>query len=181
MTARAMTGTLLAALWLIACATAQTEPDPTRPAEATQMAPESEQGGSVDVSTTVPNPEGHVTRSAFTRSVVDREPQDRITTLANEATRIYYFTEIHNMEGHRWEYGGQPMGEVAFDIKGPRWRVHSIKSLDPSWLGEWTVKIVDVDGTVLGEDQFTYKAAESDASATAAEPEPVPPAAPSGV
>ena len=147
------------------------------------MAPESEQGGSVDVSTTVPNPEGHVTRSAFTRGVVDREPQDRITTLANEATRIYYFTEIRNMEGktviHRWEYGGQPMGEVAFDIKGPRWRVHSVKSLDPSWLGKWTVKIVDVDGIVLGEDQFTYKAVESDASATA--PKPVSPAAPSGV
>ena len=183
MTTRATMCVVLAVLWLTACVTASTEPDPTRPAEAAEVTPESEPSGSADVSTTVPEPEDHVARSAFTSRVVDREPQDRLTTLGNHATRIYYFTEIRNLEGktviHRWEYGDQSMGDIAFDIMGPRWRVYSVKSLDPSWLGQWTVKVVDVDGTVLSKDQFNYTAAEIDSSATASEDEPVPPAAPS--
>jgi hypothetical protein len=109
---------------------------------------------------------GHVARSVFTSGVVDREPTDSINRLGNDARRIVYFTEIRGMQGktviHRWEYDGQVKGEVAFDVGADRWRVHSSKQLDPSWLGVWTVTVVDVDGNTLSEEKFTYVAAEAD-------------------
>jgi hypothetical protein len=116
---------------------------------------------------------GHVARSVFTSGVVDREPTDSISRLGNDVRRIVYFTEIRGMQGktviHRWTYDGQVKGEVAFDVGADRWRVHSSKQLDPSWLGVWTVTVIDVDGSTLSEETFTYVAAEAD---------PVQPAAP---
>lgn len=109
---------------------------------------------------------GHVARSVFTTGVVDREPTDSISRLGNDSRRIVYFTEIRGMQGrtiiHRWKYAGQVKGEVAFDVGADRWRVHSSKQLDPSWLGVWTVIVVDVDGNTLSEETFTYVAAEAD-------------------
>ena len=60
---------------------------------------------------------------------------------------------------------------MAFDVGADRWRVHSSKQLDPSWLGVWTVTVVDVDGNTLSEEMFTYVATE------AAPAQPIPPAA----
>ena len=122
--------------------------------------------------------QAHVERSTFTSGVVEREPQDEVRSLSNDQDSIAFFTELKGLEGktviHRWEYDGQTMGEVAFDVAGPRWRVHSTKQLDPSWTGQWTVKVLDVDGHLLSEDQFEYNAAiASKAAAPAA-----PPAAP---
>ena len=181
MTIRAMT-CVAAVLWMTACATASIDSDPAGPVEKAAEVP-AESGSTASEVVPAPAPSEHVARSAFTSGVTDREPQDNLTTLANDATRVYYFTEIRDMEGktviHRWEYGDQSMGDVAFDVRGPRWRVHSIKTLDPSWIGQWAVTVVGEDGTVLGRDQFNYTAAEVDTSATASEDEPVPPAAPS--
>jgi len=124
-------------------------------------------------------PAGHVARSAFTRRVVDREPSDAIDRLANDEVEVSYFTEIRDMAGHtvthRWEWGGQVMAEVPFEVAGPRWRVHSTKRLDPSWLGEWTVSVVDSEGHTLARSSFTYTAADT-AEAPVAEPAPAAPA-----
>ena len=101
---------------------------------------------------------GEVTRAAFTTSVVDREPENELRVLEVGAPSVAYFTELKDMDGqtviHRWEYEGEIMGEVAFDVEGPRWRVHSTKQLDPSWTGQWVVKVMDVDGNVLSEDSL---------------------------
>ena len=109
---------------------------------------------------------GHVARSTFTSGVVEREPTDTISHLGNDARRIVYFTELRGMKGrtviHRWKYDGQVKGEVAFDVGADRWRVYSSKQLDPSWLGVWTVVVVDVDGNTLSEESFTYVAAGAD-------------------
>ena len=125
---------------------------------------------------------GSVSRSTFTREVAEREPADEITRLGNDATQVSYFSEVRGMEGktviHRWEYDGQMMGEVAFDVGGPRWRVHSMKTLDPSMLGQWTVRVVDVDGNTLSEEKLTYEVAGAVADSGNASGEMAPPAAP---
>lgn len=124
---------------------------------------------------------GSIPRASFTTAVVDREPQDSVSTLTTDETRIFYFTEIAGLDGrsvvHRWEFDGTVMAEVPFQVGGSRWRVYSSKSLLPGWIGEWKVTVVDDSGNVLRTDTFTYAAAEADASPTPDET-PSPPAAP---
>ena len=118
-----------------------------------------------------------VERSAFTTAVVEREPQDELKSLSNDSTQVSYFTELKGMEGktviHRWEHDGQSW-DVAFDVAGPRWRVHSSKMLDPTWTGDWKVSVLDMDGNLFSEETLRY----GTAVAVQAEPAAAPPAAP---
>lgn len=105
---------------------------------------------------------GSVMRSAFTTQIDDREPVDKIQELDNDTQEVYYFTELRDMEGqtarHRWQYNGEVMAEVEFNVKGPRWRVWSSKRFVPDWTGEWTVSVVNAADEVIAEDSFQYVA-----------------------
>ena len=106
-----------------------------------------------------------VARALFTTGVVDREPQNAIRRLSNDNVEIFFFSEILDADGatiiHRWEWDGRVMAEVPFEVGGPRWRIFSSKKLEPAWLGEWTVSLVDVTGTVLGRETFRYDEVEA--------------------
>jgi len=108
---------------------------------------------------------GRVARAGFTTQVVDREPQDSITSLSNDASRILFFSEFRGLEGqtlsHVWERDGTEMARVAIVVGGSRWRAYSAKNLDPSWLGEWKVNVVDEEGRVLRSESFEYIAADA--------------------
>ena len=116
---------------------------------------------------------GSVARGAFTTAIVDREPQDNLESLPNDHTMVYFFTELKDLAGqkvtHRWEYNGQVMAEVSFDVGGNRWRIQSSKNLQPIWLGEWTVTVVDAEENVLATHKFDYTAADAAAPAAPAE------------
>ncbi len=103
---------------------------------------------------------GRVTRAVFTSDIKDHEPVDNISTLTNDKTRICYFTEIRGMAGqtvvHRWEYKGKVLLEMPFKVGSSRWRLYSIKTLDPAWLGEWKASVVDATGSSLSVNTFTY-------------------------
>lgn len=103
---------------------------------------------------------GRVTRAVFTSDIKDHEPVDNISTLTNDKTRICYFTEIRGMAGqtvvHRWEYKGKVLLEMPFKVGSSRWRLYSIKTLDPTWLGEWKASVVDATGSSLSVNTFTY-------------------------
>lgn len=105
-----------------------------------------------------------VARPTFTSDVVDREPVDNLEHLPLEADRVFFFTELRNMDGqtaiHRWEYGGDIIADVEFDVGGPRWRVWSSKSLQPQWAGTWTVSVMNTAGDVLGRASIEYGASE---------------------
>jgi len=107
---------------------------------------------------------GRVARSAFTQTIIAREPQDQIISLSNDQDAVYYFTEIRDMSGqeitHRWLYNDKVMAEVRFQIGSNRWRVWSKKYLVNGWTGLWTVEVADQAGTVIHSDIFTYTEAE---------------------
>lgn len=90
---------------------------------------------------------GSVARAQFTSGVQEREPVDNLTTLGNDKTRMYFFTELKNFTGsrvtHRWEHGGKVIAEVPHDVGAERWRVWSYVNLDPALTGEWKVSVVD--------------------------------------
>ena len=134
------------------------------PSAATEMAAEEQSGFS----------RGSVVRSIFTTAVDNREPVDDINKLsADEANRVFYYTELRDMAGqkakHRWEYNGEVMAEVEFNVKGPRWRVWSSKSFVPGWAGDWKVTVLNAADEVISEDTLTYAkeaSAEGEAPAT---------------
>jgi hypothetical protein len=99
-----------------------------------------------------------IARAQFTTAVVDHEPTDNITTLTNDHFIVYFFTEIVGAQGetytHRWEYEGQQMAEVTFNVGGPRWRVYSSKNLKPEWTGTWTVTVLDSAGNPVKVSSF---------------------------
>lgn len=115
-----------------------------------------------EVATSPPAASRWVARAIFTTGVRDREPIDSISAMSSDNPKVYYFTEIRDMAGemikHRWEYNGEVMAEVSFYIGGPRWRVYSSKNLEPSWLGNWKVSVVDSSGSPLSENTFYYTA-----------------------
>jgi len=103
---------------------------------------------------------GSVMRSAFTTRIDNREPVDDVEKVDNETREVFYFTELRDMEGqtakHRWEYQGEVMAEVEFNVKGPRWRVWSSKRFVPDWTGEWSVSVVNAANEVIAEDKLQY-------------------------
>jgi hypothetical protein len=106
---------------------------------------------------------GNVARAMFTTGVADREPADQITSLKNDVQQVYFYTELTGLDGqsvaHKWEHAGEVKAAVTFDVKAPRWRVWSSKTLDPSWTGEWTVSVVDASGATLAQAKFMYEQA----------------------
>ncbi len=105
-------------------------------------------------------PLGLVPRALFTLEVVDREPVEEVTEVSNSRREVLFYTELRDLEGqtvlHRWEREGEVMAEIEFEVRGPRWRVYSKKTLDPAWIGEWSVSVVDPYGRVLSKRGFSY-------------------------
>lgn len=106
--------------------------------------------------------DGRVARALFTTGIEGHEPVGRVEQLARSADQVFFFTELVGMEGrrvvHRWEYRGEMMAEVAFQVEGPRWRVWSSKSLIPRWKGVWRAVVTSASGEVLAEERFVYGA-----------------------
>lgn len=110
--------------------------------------------------TAIPVLADNVARAQFTSGISDREPVDRLDPIPGHAAEVTFFTELRDLDGrtvrHRWMHGGEAHAEISFKVGGPRWRVWSSKQLLPDWHGDWTVEIVDEDGSVLGSSQVRY-------------------------
>ena len=117
---------------------------------------------------------GSVVRSAFTREIAEREPTENLQKLSNENGEVKFFTELRDMSGqtaiHRWEYDGEVVAEVEFNVKGPRWRVWSSKSLVPQWTGNWKVSVVNGAGDVISEKKLIVDVAAAPITAPAEMP-----------
>jgi hypothetical protein len=137
------------------------------------LATESGAGGAAPEASLEPL-SGRVARAGFTTQVVGREPQDSVTSLPNDESQILFFSEFSGLEGHTlthvWERDGIEMARVPFVVDGSRWRVYSTKKLEPSWLGEWKVSVVDEEGRVLHSESLSYVAAEAQPAAASEEP-----------
>lgn len=110
---------------------------------------------------TTPPParQGSVARAVITTGVSEREPIDELSQVSGDIPLVYFFTELRDMQGeritHRWEHDGQVISEVNFDVKGPRWRVWSSKTLPSGATGSWKVHVVDSAGAILTTREFT--------------------------
>lgn len=104
----------------------------------------------------------NISQAVFAKSVENRTPIKIITEADNnELNKLYFFTNIRNLTGetitHRWIYQDKVKAQVAFKIKGKRWRVWSSKKFWHSWTGQWRVEVLDTQGNVLLSETFLYK------------------------
>ena len=102
----------------------------------------------------------NISNAVFALDIKDRTPINIIKELDNSLGKIYFFTNIRNLQGqrvtHRWIYKNKVMADVVFDVGGPRWRVWSSKNLWPTWIGVWSVEVLSADGEVLYQKEFNY-------------------------
>ncbi len=104
---------------------------------------------------------GEVSRAVFTLDIKDREPVQNVDSIdSGTHNSISFFTELHELSGHnvihQWTYNNEVMFEKTFEVKAPRWRVWTSKTLVPSWTGSWTVNVLDEDRSVLHSHSFEY-------------------------
>ncbi|HEY3486869.1 MAG TPA: DUF2914 domain-containing protein [Gammaproteobacteria bacterium] len=129
----------------------------------------------VPESATEPLAQGSVSRASFTTGIQDREPVDELADATTVHDKIYFFTELKDLDGqtvqHRWRYMGETVAEIDFNVGGSRWRVWSHKTLQPDKLGTWTVEVINGSGKVIATKTLEYK------QASATEPEPTVPLA----
>ena len=104
--------------------------------------------------------EGSIAKGVFTTGVVDRQPVDEVDSVYTDVKKLFFFTDIRNMQGktvlHRWLHDGQIRAELSFEVGGPRWRVYSSKNLSEEWLGNWKAEVFDSEGNLLHEAKFVY-------------------------
>jgi len=128
----------------------------TETAPATESQPEMK----TETAPTMTSGEGFIAKGVFTTEVVDRDPVDEIDSLYTDVKKLFFFTDIRNMEGktvlHRWMHGGVIRAEVSFEVGGPRWRVYSSKNLTEERLGNWKAEVLDSEGNRLYETEFVY-------------------------
>ncbi len=105
---------------------------------------------------------GEVTRAMFTIGIDNHEPVIMVDSIDSSSyTSISFFTELQDLTSHnvthQWTFNDQVMFEKTFEVKGPRWRVWTSKTLIPSWTGSWTVNVLDEDRSVLASKSFEYQ------------------------
>ena len=102
----------------------------------------------------------NISQAVFAKSIKDRTPQDIIELNDNSLKKLYFFTNIRNLEGeiitHRWLYNDRVMAEVYLEVDGNRWRTWSSKNLWHKWTGIWTVQVVLENGNIILDKTFYY-------------------------
>jgi hypothetical protein len=92
-------------------------------------------------------------------NVVDRELEGQDTTFAATIEKVYCWSLITGgSEGasinHVWYHDGKEVVKIPINVKYPRARVHSYKTMYAGSKGEWKVEVVDAGGQVLGSTTF---------------------------
>jgi len=105
-------------------------------------------------------PQQNISEAEFAKKIIDRVPINIVREFDNSLGKIYFFTNIRNLQDtsitHRWIYNNKVMADVVFDIKGPRWRVWSSKNLWHTWTGKWIVEVLTSENKVLYKKEFNY-------------------------
>lgn len=105
-----------------------------------------------------------VSKMVFCAEIIGLEPLSEETKFSNDILKIFCFTKIEGAQfdmqiKHQWFYGDSLMAEVVLPVRSSSWRTYSSKTMQTSWLGTWTVAVLDDDGKILRKESFTYEEA----------------------
>lgn len=104
-----------------------------------------------------------VSRHVFTSAIADREPTDTLTAITpDEATSVYYFTELNNMQNttakHIWTQNGAVLYEMPVTVNGARWRTYSsVRTIQFKAGDDVKVEVIGDGGQVYATDTLTIR------------------------
>ncbi len=87
---------------------------------------------------------------------------DTASVFAADVGKVVCYTRITGATSptriqHVWYHEGQSKAQVELAVGSPNWRTYSSKRLLPSWTGQWEVKVLDENSTVLATAAFTVR------------------------
>lgn len=90
--------------------------------------------------------------------IVESMPQGTGTSFPADVGTIYCWTRVTGAADqgirHVWTHDDMEF-PVELEIGGSPWRTWSSKQIPPEWSGEWSVRILDMQGNVLETLTFT--------------------------
>ncbi|MCP4582806.1 MAG: DUF2914 domain-containing protein [candidate division Zixibacteria bacterium] len=94
--------------------------------------------------------------------IEERELLGEATSFSKDIGQIYCWTQITGGEepttvDHIWHFAGVEKARVVLNVKYPRVRTWSSKTILPEWVGDWHVEAVDASGKVLATIDFTVE------------------------
>lgn len=107
-------------------------------------------------------------RAQLAKGIWENKPFGKITgsikVNGEEATGIFYFTELENMKGkavfHIWKYKGDVIFKKKRDIKENNWKTYTSKLFTRRSIGPWTVETVDSNDRQLNIIHFDVVSAK---------------------
>lgn len=95
----------------------------------------------------------------FGTEVENRELVGTDSTFAASIGTVYCYTRLTGAEdsteiAHVWYFSDQERARVPLQVRSSDWRTWSSKKILPSWVGEWSVRVEDAEGNVLGSRSF---------------------------
>jgi len=103
---------------------------------------------------------GAVESATFTSGMADGAPVDFRQEFDANTPVVYYYTEVVGLHGqtvtHRWKLEGKLMQEVRLPVRSSRQKLWSTNVMQPEWIGNWTVEVVNEGGEVIKRESFAY-------------------------
>lgn len=96
----------------------------------------------------------------FGTAIENREIVNPDSSFSADVGQVYCFTRITGAETetsvtHIWYLDGVEMATVDLTVRGPNWRTWSNKTIFSDWTGEWSVDVLDAEGSLLMSKSFT--------------------------
>ena len=104
-----------------------------------------------------------VIRAQLTSAPKKNEPGDPVNLPVlieqNQTVELFYFSQIKkpksNVLFHRWYKNGQLINKKQFDVKSDHATLISSKKMTSKDVGDWQVVLVDKDGKLLSEINYS--------------------------
>ncbi|MBI4063736.1 MAG: DUF2914 domain-containing protein [Elusimicrobia bacterium] len=102
------------------------------------------------------------------RDVIAKQPADPNTVFPQDSGFLVLWTKVTAKQAptaitHVWYYLGKEVMRVKLDVKSPRYRTWSRKTIEPDQQGKWKAEVLGPDGTVLAAVEFIVEAQKSSA------------------
>lgn len=105
---------------------------------------------------------GEVINATFTSGIADGKPVDFRQEFINSTPAVYYYGEVVGLAGQtvklRWSLEGKSKQEASVKVTSAKQAVWSKMKMQEEWTGDWTVEVLNGQGQVIDQENFSFSA-----------------------